>query len=182
MRQSKYLVRLVLALLFLSLPSVAQAQYFGLSPAEVRIEDLAPGSKAEFELTIHNEHDSAYTFTLDTYQPRAEERREGRAEFPDHRWISFSPEGIEVAAKSKDIVKVTVAIPSGEKWAEKDWEIWLSASLESGDLVTIKLYVRLLISTSGGAPQSPHTGFVVGIIAALVLIAWGVRRFRRSRK
>ena len=182
MRRASYFFRFVLALLFFSLPFIAQAQYFGLSPAEVRIDGLAPGSKPEFELTIRNEHDKAYTFILGTYQPWEEERREGRAEFPDDRWIDFFPNDIQVAAKSEDTVKVTVAIPSNEKWAEKDWEIWLSASPESGELLTVKLYVRLLISTSGGAPQSPHTGFVVGIIAALVLIAWGVRRLRHSRE
>lgn len=178
MKQVKYLIWLVSAVaVLLYLPST-QAQYFGLSPAEVRIDSLSPGGKAEFELILHNQHDEAYTFTLSTYQPRDEERTKGRAEFPDQGWISFSPGVIEVGAKSKATTKVTVVIPSNRKWAGEDWEIWLSASPESSDLLTVKLYVRLLLSTSGAAPSTPNIGLVVGVTAAVALIAWGIRRFR----
>ena len=33
-----------------------------------------------------------------------------------------------------------------QKWAGRDWEIWVGATPESSDLLTVELYVRLLIS------------------------------------
>ena len=69
--RAKYLVWLSTALLFaiaLS-PSLVQAQYFGVSPAEVRINNQPPGEEAEFELTIYNHYDAAHTFTLTTHHP-----------------------------------------------------------------------------------------------------------------
>ena len=169
------LAGLIAALLVILLPSFTLAQdvNFSVSPAEVHIDDLPPGETAEFELTIHNKDDVAHNFTIATFQPPEEERREGRAEFPDDSWISFPSQEIEVASNSEANVTVTVAIPREQQWAGEDWEIWLGVAAESSDLLAVKLYVRLLVSTNPAAEARSNAGLVAGIVAGIVLLGCG---------
>jgi hypothetical protein len=166
------LAGLIAALLAVFLPSLALAQdvNFSISPAEVHIDNLSPGEAAEFGLTIHNKEELAHNFTVAIFQPPEEERREGRAEFPDDSWISFSSQEIEVAANSTADVMVTLAIPREQQWAGKDWEVWLGAAAESSDLLTVRLYVRLLVSTSRA---KSNAGLIAGIVVGTVLLGWG---------
>ena len=169
------LAGLIAAFLVILLPSfiLAQDSSLGVSPAEVHIDNLPPGEAAEFELTIHNKDGIAHNFTIATFQPPEEERREGRAEFPDNSWISLSSTEIEVAAKSEADVTVAVAIPLEQKWAGGDWEIWLGIAAESSDLLAVRLYVRLLVSTSAAIAARSNAGLVVGIIVGIVLLGFG---------
>ena len=173
---------LIAALLVIILPSLTLAQdvNFGVSPAEVRISDLPPGNATEFELTIHNKDEIAHNFTITTFQPPEHERREGRAQFPSDSWISFSCPRIEIAGTSQANATVTVTIPQEQKWAGRDWEIWLGVTPESTDLLAVKLYVRLLVSTSG---TRFNAGLVTGIAVAIVLLGYGsYHYFRRKTK
>ena len=176
----RYPIWLTIALLFAVplLPSIAQAQSFGVSPAEVSIDGLLPGEKAEFELTIHNHYDAAHTFALSTSHPW--ERRPGRADFPDDSWISFSAQEIEVAANSQATVRVTVAIPSNQKWADRDWEVWLGVTPEEKEFLVVNCYVRLLVSTSKEAQTGPNTGLIVGIVIGVLLLGYVVYYSRRK--
>jgi hypothetical protein len=179
------LAGLIAALLVIFLPSFTLAQdvNFSVAPAEVKINNLPPGEAAEFELTIHNKDDVAHVFTFTTFQPPEEERREGRAEFPNDSWISFSSPEIEVAANSQANVTVTVAIPQEQKWAGEDWETWLGVAAESSDLLGAKLYVRLLVSTNPATGGKPNIGLFAGIAVAIVLLGYGsYYYFRRKAK
>jgi len=141
---------------------------------------LPPGEAAEFELTIHNKEELAHNFTIATFQPPEEERREGRTEFPDDSWVSFSSQEIEVDANSEANVMVTVAIPREQKWAGRDWEIWLGVAAESRDLLAVRLDVRLLVSTSG---TTSNAGLVAGIVVGVILLGYGgYYYFRRKVK
>ena len=73
------LAGLIAALLVMFLPSftLAQDSSFGVSPAEVHIDNLPPGEATEFELTIHNKEETAHNFTIATFRPPEEKRREG---------------------------------------------------------------------------------------------------------
>ena len=179
------LAGLIAALLVILLPSFTLAQdvNFSVSPAEVHIDDLHPGETAEFELTIHNKEKLAHNFTIATFQPPEEDRREGRAEFPDDSWISFPSQEIEVASNSEANVTVTVAIPREQQWAGGDWETWLGVAAESSDLLAVKLYVRLLVSTNPAAEARSNAGLVAGIVAGIVLLGCGgYYYFRRKAK
>jgi len=176
------LAGVIAALLVIFLPSFTLSQdvNFGVAPAEVKIDNLPPGETTEFELTINNKDEIAHVFTFTTFQPPEEERREERAEFPDDSWISFSSPGIEVAANSQANVMVTVAIPQEQKWAGEDWETWLGVTAESSDLLGVKLYVRLLVSTSG---TKFNIGLFAAIAGAIVLLGYGgYYYFRRKAK
>jgi hypothetical protein len=179
------LAGLIATLLVIFLPSFTLAQdiNFGVSPAEVRIDNLAPGEATEFELTIHNKEETAHNFTIATFRPPEEERREGRTEFPDDSWISFSSTEIEVAAKSEASVTVTMVIPREQKWAGGDWETWLGIAAESRDLLAVRLYVRLLVSTSAAIAARSNAGLVAGIVVGIVLLGCGgYYYFRRKAK
>ena len=179
------LAGLIATLLVIFLPSFTLAQdvNFGVSPAKVKIDNLPPGEATEFELTIHNKDEIAHVFTFTTFQPPEEEREEGMAEFPDDSWISFSFPEIEVAANSQANVTVTAAIPQEQKWAGKDWEIWLGVAAESSDVLGIKLYVRLLVSTNPIVRGKSNIGLFAGIAVAIVLLGYGgYYYFRRKTK
>lgn len=175
------LAGLISALLLIFLPSIALAQdfSFAVSPTEVQIIGLRPGETAEFELTIRNKDEVSHIFALTTFRPPEEERREGRAEFPDASWISFSPLEIEVPANHEANVTVTVAIPPGREWAGYDWEIWLAVAAESGDLLTVELYTRLLVSTEA-SPLS-HSALAAWIVVGIVLLGCGGHYYFRRR-
>ncbi|MGB6873737.1 MAG: hypothetical protein WBE46_06340 [Dehalococcoidia bacterium] len=141
------------------------------------------GEAAEFELTIHNKEELAHNFTIAAFQPPEEERREGRAEFPDDSWISFSYQEIEVAANSEANVTVTLAIPREQKWAGGDWETWLGVAAESSDLLAVRLYVRLLVSTNPAMGARSNAGLVAGIVVGIILLGYGgYYYFRRKAK
>ena len=172
-------------MLVILLPSFTLAQdvNFSVCPAEVHIDNLPPGEAAEFELTIHNKEELAHNFTIATFQPPEEDRREGRAEFPDDSWISFSSPELEVPAGHEANVTVAVAIPQEQKWAGGDWEIWLGVAAESPDLLAVRLYVRLLVSTNPAVEARSNAGLVAGIIVGIVLLGCGgYYYFRRKTK
>jgi hypothetical protein len=182
MKQTTYLIWLIVAVAAIVSPSVAQAQYIGISPAEVRIDNLSPGEETEFEFLIRNRDGSAHTFSLSTFYPEESQRREGRAKFPDSSWISFSPQSVEVEANSDTKVKVSVAIPSDHKWAGKDWEIWLKVAPEDREFLVVNYYVRLLVSTGEGLEAGPNMGLIIGIVIAVFLLGYGAYYFRRRAK
>ena len=172
----------VAALLVTLLPPLTLAQdiNFSVAPAEVRIKDLPPGGTAEFKLTVTNNDAVTRVFTLTTFQPPREERREGRARFRDDSWISFCPSEITLAPGSQGNVTVTLAIPEDQKWAARDWEIWLAVAAQSSDLLHVKLYSRLLVSTTG---TRFNIGLVAAIAVAVVLLGYGgYRYFRRKAR
>jgi hypothetical protein len=179
------LAGLVAVFLIIFFPSLTAAQdvNFGVSPAEVRINDLPPGETAEFDLTIHNNDAAPRVFTLTTFHPPEEQRREGRVELPDDSWISFSSPAIEVAAGSEANVTVTVAIPREQIWTDQDWETWLGVVAESSDLLDIKLYVRLLVSTNSMVGGKSNIGLFAAIAAGIVLFGYGgYYYFRRKAR
>ena len=179
------LALIFVTLLIILLPSVTladtPAQSFGVVPTEVSIDNLPPGEAAEFQLTIRNQEETARVFVLTIFQPPEEDRREGRAEFPDDSWISFSSQEIPLAAKSEVSMNVTVAIPRGQEWAGKDWEIWLGVAAESSEMLVVKFYVRLLVSTRAAAEAKPNPGLVVGIAAAAVFLGYGAYYYLRRK-
>ena len=177
------LAGLIAALLVVLLPSYALAQEFkfSVSPAEVHIDDLPPGETSEFELTIHNKEELAHNFALTTFQPPEEERREGRVEFPDYSWISFSSQEIEVAANSDTEITVTLTIPQEPKWAGKEWEAWLGVTAESGDLLAVRLYTRLLVSSAPVIRTRLDAGLVAGIVVGIVIFGCGSYLYFRRK-
>lgn len=179
------LTGLIITSLVLFLPSFALAQdtIFSVSPAEVHIDNLPPGESTEFDLTIYNKDEIAHVFTLTTFQPPEDERREGRAKFPDDSWISLSSQKIEVAANSEGNITVTVAIPREQKWAGKNWEIWVGVAAESSDLLAVRLYIRLMVSTNSATEARSNAGVIVGIVVGIVLLGCGgYYYFRRKSK
>lgn len=162
------------------LPFVTLAENisFSVVPAEVHIGDLLPGGEAEFELTIYNKDDTAHNYTITAFPPLQDQTREGRAQFPDADWITFSRQEIEISAGSQANVTVVVAIPQEQRWADRDWETWLAVTAESSDMLAVKLYVRLLVST-GGTRFNP--GVVAGIAVAVVILGFGGYYYFRRR-
>jgi len=184
MPQSKHLVYLAAFLLIVIIlfPFPVQAQNFSVSPMEIKIDNLSPGGKAQFNLTIRNKEDVNHVFALTTYNPEESERREGRAEFPDESWISFSSQKVSVEANSEAKAKVTVAIPANQKWAGKDWEIWLRVCPEEQEFLVVNYYIRLLVSTGGEAVAGMNVGLVVGIPVGILLLGCVVYYFKRKAK
>jgi hypothetical protein len=160
------------------LPTLAQNVNFSVVPAEVHIADLLPGDEAGFALTIHNKDDTVHNYTIATFPPLQDQTREGRAQFPDADWIAFSRQRMEITADSQANVTVVVAIPREQRWAARDWETWLAVTAESTDMLAVKLYVRLLVSTGG---TRVNTSLVASIAAAVLLLGCGGYYYFRRR-
>jgi hypothetical protein len=177
------LAGLIAALLVILLPSIILAQdfIFSVSPSEVSIDNLPPGDAAEFELTIYNKDEIAHNFTLTIFQPPEEERREGKTEFPEDSWISLSSQEIEVAANAEAEITARVVIPRDQKWTGKDWETWLGVAAASSDLLTVKLYVRLFVSTPSALEARSNVPLVAGIIVGIVLVGYGGYYYLRRK-
>jgi LPXTG-motif cell wall-anchored protein len=158
--------------------TVAGNASLSVSPAQVRVDDLLPGETTEFELTIHNRDGMAHNFTFAVFPPPKEERREGRTELPDSSWISFSSPKMEIPASSQAHATVLVAIPQEQRWAGRNWETRLAVTAESSDMLAVKLYVRLLVSTGGTRSNS---GLIAGIAAVAVLLGCGTYFLSRRR-
>jgi hypothetical protein len=76
-----------------------------------------------------------------------------------------------------------VAIPGEQKWAGGDWEIWLGVAAESSDLLAVRLYVRLLLSTTPAMEARSNVGLVAGIVVGIVFLGCGgYYYFRRKAK
>ena len=181
-RRSKYIFTLIAVPLVFVLTSPVLAQGFSISPAEVKIDNLAPGQECELDLTVYNKDDTKQAFIFSIYRPEEAQRRQGMAEFPNDSWISF-PQRVEVKANFSVPVKIKLNIPSDARWAGKDWEIWLGITPESGDFLSVKLYVRLLVSTAAGTFYSYHMGRAVcGIGFALVLSVFGIYYLRHRKR
>lgn len=178
------LASLIATFLFMSLSSFTTAQdiNFSVIPAVIRINNLPPGEATAFELTIHNKDDIAHVFTLTLFSPSEKQRWEGRAALPDVSWISFSPSAIEVAPDSAANVTVTVAVPPEPEWAGKDWETWLGVSADSSDLLGVKLFVRLLVSSTSAAKPVFNQGIFAAIAVGIVLIGCGTYYYFARKK
>ena len=174
------LAALIAGFLLTIFPSLALAENvnFSVVPAEVHIDTLLPGEETEFELTIHNKDDIVHNYTITTSTPMEDQTREGRARFPDDDWITFSRQRIEITADSQANVTAVVAIPQEQRWAGRDWETWLGVTAESSDMLAVKLYVRLLVST-GGRRFNP--GLVAGIAVAVALLGFGSYYYVKRR-
>jgi len=176
---------LILMLLVVVTPASAAADTAGrsvsVSPAEVRVDNLSPGVPADFDLTIYNGEGLARVFVLTVYQPPEDSRRDGRDELPDGSWIGFSHTEVEVGAESESSVRVTVAVPQDEAFTGKDWEVWLGVAPQSGELLAVKYYVRLLISTRSEAEGRCGRWLVAGITVAAILLGYGGYHYLRRR-
>jgi len=168
------LASLITVLLVIFLPSLTTAQdiNFSVIPAVVKINNLLPGETTEFQLVIRNKDEIARDFVLTAVPPPEEEREEGRAEFPDPSWIGLPSPEVRIPANSTANVTVTLAIPQEARWTGQDWEIWIGVAAESSDLLGVKLFVRLLVSTDSAAKARFDAGLFAGIAVATVLLAY----------
>jgi len=181
MRQALLIAMLLVVISPASAAADTSARSVSVSPAEVNIENLSPGVPVGFDLTIHNEEGMARVFLLTVYQPPEDLRRDGREELPDESWIGFSQTEVEVGAESEASVRVTVVVPKEQVFTGEEWEVWLGVSRQSGELLTVKYYVRLLISTRAEAERRVSIGLVVGAAVAALLLGYGAYYYLRRR-
>ena len=169
--------------IFLSSSALADDINFGVVPAEVRIDNLRPGETEKFELVIHNNDAVSRTFTLATFPPQQGQEKEGATRFPDASWVDFSPDRIDVSPYGEATVTVAVAIPREQEWTNQNWEAWLGVATESSDLLGVKLYARVLVSTGPTLASRFGIGFFAGVgLAAALICCGGVYYFRRRAR
>ena len=181
MRPALLIALLLVVIMPASVTADTAARSISVSPAEVTIDNLSPGVPADFDLTIYNEEGLARVFVLTVYQPPEESRRDGRDELPDDSWIGLSHTEVEVGAESEASVRVTVAVPQEQAFTGKDWEVWLGVAPQSGDLLAVKYYVRLLISTRHETEVRCGRWLVAVIIMAGILVGYGVFHYLKRK-
>lgn len=181
MLQNRYVFWLFTLLLAVLLPSTTLAWSFSVSPSEVEIENLSPGNKAEFKLSIYNKESINQVFYLSSYLPDETDIRQGRTVVPDNSWISL-PAQVKVTANSEKEITIAVSIPQNQEWKGKDWEIWLGISPETPELLVINYYVRLLLSTGEATNAASHSAQLVIIVSIVVLFYVLCSYYRKAHR
>ncbi len=181
MRSALLIAMLLVVIMPASVAADTAARSVSVSPAEVTIDNLSPGEPVDFELTIRNDEGQDRVFVLTIHHPPEEARRAGRDRLPDDSWISFSTEEFEVGADCEAGVRVTVSVPREQAFMGRNWEVWLGVTPQSGELVVVKYYVRLLVSTRPEAKARFGTWMVAAIIVAAVMLGCGAHYHLRRR-
>ncbi len=181
MRLSLLIATLLVTILPASATADSSVQSVSVSPAEVTIDNLSPGEPVDFELTIRNEEGQDRVFVLTVHHPPEEARRAGRDKLPNDSWVIFAREELQVGAEREADIRVTVSVPQEQALMGRDWEVWLGVAPQSGELLVVKYYVRLLISTRSEAEAMSSTWRAAGIIVAAVLLGYGVHYYLRRR-
>ena len=65
--------------------------------------------------------------------------------------------------------------------AGEDWEIWLGVAAESLDLLAVRLYIRLLVSTTPAIESRSKAGLVAGIVVGVILLGCGGYYYLRRK-
>ena len=180
MQLAKYLFILIVVVSYISSPASVIAGSYGVSPSEVQLEHLSPGSSYIFEICILNHEDYAQSYTLYLHHPNNSEMREGRITIPDFDIISF-PKQVEVPANSDLEIPIGISVPVERDLAGKDWEVWLSISQNSNRFMTINYYIRLLISTEKQKNHYPVLNPTIIILGGLSSL-WGLYNLASRRK
>ena len=170
MRRFLVLVTIGLAVGVLLAPAAALAA-FGIDPGKVYVDNLYPGARGEFPITVYNQNDYETTFVVKARGPDYTAEDEGYDALPYLEWVTVTPSRVTIGASDKDDVLVIVAMPEDADYSGKKSEVWVSFMEEDTEgMVKIEICSRIFISTRVEEPAEPEApsvenGGAVGITA-----------------
>jgi hypothetical protein len=154
MRLFKVLVMIGLVAGVVLAPPVAALASFGIDPGKVYIDNLYPGARAEFPITVYNQNDYEATFVVKARAPDYTAEDQGYDALPYLEWVTVNPERVTIGASDKDDVLVVVAMPKDADYSGKESEVWISFMEEdTAGMIKIELCSRLFISTRVEKPS-----------------------------
>jgi hypothetical protein len=128
------------------LAPVAVLADFGIDPGKVFVDNLFPGAKADYKITIYNKNNYETAFVLKVRKPDYTET--GYEPLPYLDWVTITPDRITIGAMKQSDVTVTVSMPEDAVYSGKKAETWISfMEQETEGTVKIEIASRLLIST-----------------------------------
>ena len=157
----------------LSAPTTLVLATFGIDPGKVFVDNLFPGSQAEFSLVIYNQDAATANYIISAREP--DYTQEGYDALPYLDWIGFDQTAITVEGDSTALVQVTISMPENADYSAKRAEVWISVrEAESEEMIQVELASRVMIGTrdeSGPAPNPAAAPTIinsgsVGITAA----------------
>ncbi|TRZ52028.1 MAG: hypothetical protein D4S01_03650 [Dehalococcoidia bacterium] len=138
-------------------PAAALAA-FGIDPGKVYIDNLYPGARAEFPITIYNQNDYEATFVVRAREPDYTAEDKGYDALPHLEWVTATPSRVIIGASDKDEVLVTVAMPEDADYSGKKSEVWISFMEEgTAGMIRIELCSRIFVSTRVEEPEKTET-------------------------
>jgi hypothetical protein len=154
MRLFKVLVMIGLVAGVVLAPPVAALASFGIDPGKVYIDNLYPGARAEFPITVYNQNDYEATFVVKARAPDYTAEDQGYDALPYLEWVTVNPERVTIGASAQGDVLVVVAMPKDADYSGKKSEVWISFMEEdTAGMVKIELCARLFISTRVEKPS-----------------------------
>ena len=156
MRRFLVLVTIGLAAGVLLAPAAALAA-FGIDPGKVYVDNLYPGARGEFPITVYNQNDYETTFVVKARGPDYTAEDEGYDALPYLEWVTVTPSRVIISASDKDEVLITVAMPEDADYSGKKSEVWVSFMEEDTEgMVKIEICSRIFISTRVEEPAEPE--------------------------
>jgi hypothetical protein len=130
----------------LAAPTTLLLATFGLDPGKVFVDNLSPGSQAEFNLTIYNRDAATVSYTISAREP--DYTTEGYDALPFPEWVSFDRETVTIEGGDAIPVLVTIAMPEDADYSAKRSEVWISIKeAESEATIQVELASRVMITT-----------------------------------
>lgn len=128
-------------------PAAALAA-FGIDPGKVYIDNLFPGARAEFSITVYNQNDYETTFVVKAREPDYTAEDKGYGVFPHLEWITVTPGRVIISASDTGDVLITVVMPEDADYSGRKSELWISFTEEGTEgMIKIELASRIFIST-----------------------------------
>ena len=150
------LILLGLAAGALLAPAAALAA-FGIDPGKVYIDNLYPGARAEFTITVYNQNDYETTFVVRARKPDYTAEDKGYGVFPYPEWITATPNRVTIGAGDNDEVLIVVAMPKNADYSGKKSEVWISFMEEATEgMIKVELCSRVFITTRVEEPAVPE--------------------------
>ena len=159
LRQIAIAVLLLSVVGAIAVPATSVLADFGLDPGKVFIDNLAPGTQAEYELSVFNLNTDTVVYRVSVREPDYTTDGYEKLPFPD--WVTVDTSLIEIPGGSQTKLWVTVAMPEGVDYFGKKAEAWVSIKeSESDAMIQVELVSRILIGTqapasSAGKPEPP---------------------------
>ena len=118
-----------------------------ISPGKVFIEDLFPGARAEWTLSVHNGNDEDAPFLVAYKEPSHVEAgyEPPLAESPD--WVVIAETNPVLAPKETRDILIALDIPEDAAIPAEKWELWVGVKDASQEgMVQTELASRVLVS------------------------------------
>lgn len=114
-------------------------------PPKVIVNNFKPGYRAEYTITIHNGGPDSYWFAISYLIPVGVREDLLPTYEKMSSWVTFEEDEVLLAPKETRTILVSIEMPEDEEPFAEDWEFWVGALSNSGQMVRTQLGQRWIV-------------------------------------